>query len=378
MIRIIDRYVGRQVIIGTLFGVLVLSIVLVLGNIWKTLLDLMVEQDLPLSIAGQFVMYLLPFSFPFTIPWGFLTAVLLAFGRLSADNELVSLRMAGMSLLRICVPVFVLAIALSAACLFVNVKIAPKSESAIKQIMVDRVLADPLALLKAGQVTNDLDGYVMYIGEREGNELSDFQMVMLDAQGPSRYVSAENVMVEWNRDEKAIDLTLFKAFAANRDRGNKVKEEGKEAKKDPIKVQMGIETGMSELMISLEKLYEKSREQNVRAMSNDEIRAALHDGIEDKSIASAHLTEVHRRFSLSLACFTFALIGVPLGVSAQRRETSIGFALSLVIALVYFVFIILADMFKDDPGAYPHLLMWLPNMLFMGLGVWLFHRVSRR
>ena len=206
-----------------------------------------------------------------------------------------------MSLFRICVPVFFLAIALSAACLFVNVRVAPKSEAAIKQIFVDRVLADPLALLKAGQVTNDLDGYVMYIGEREGNELSDFQMVMLDDQGPSRYVSAEHVMVEWNKEEKAIDLTLFKTFAANRDRGNKVKKEGIEAKKDPIKVQMGIETGMSELMISLEKLYEKNGEKNVRSMSNDEIRAALRAGIGDKPIESTHVTELHRRIEF-IAC----------------------------------------------------------------------------
>ncbi|MCB1098751.1 MAG: LptF/LptG family permease [Verrucomicrobiae bacterium] len=372
MIRIIDRYVGKQVIIGTLFGVLVLTIVLVLGNIWKRLLDLMVEQDLPLSVAGQFVMYLLPFSFPFTIPWGFLTAVLLTFGRLSADNELVSLRMAGMSLFRICVPVFVLAIALSAACLFVNVKVAPKSEAAIKQIFLDRLLADPLALLEAGKVTNALDGYVMYIGEREGDQLKDFQMVMLDERsGPARYVSAENVILDWNKEEKAIDLTLYKSFVAERNQDN-------ELRKDPNKVQMGVQTGMSETIIPLESLYEKSTERNVRTMSNDEIRAALNDGIEDKSIESAHRTELHRRISFSLACFTFALIGVPLGVSAQRRETSIGFALSLVIALVYFVFIILADMFKDDPGAYPHLLMWLPNILFIALGVWLFRRVSRR
>ena len=372
MIRIIDRYVGKQVIIGTLFGVLVLTIVLVLGNIWKRLLDLMVEQDLPLSVAGQFVMYLLPFSIPFTIPWGFLTAVLLTFGRLSADNELVSLRMAGMSLFRICVPVFVLAIALSATCFFVNVRVAPKSEAAIKQIFIDRVLADPLALLEAGKVTNELDGYVMYIGEREGNELKDFQMVMLDERsGPSRFVSAENVILGWNKEEKAIDLNLFKSFVANRHQDDALR-------KDPNKIQMGIETGVSELVISLTGLYEKTEERNVRTMANDEIRAALEGGLENEETESAHRTELHRRFSFSLACFTFALIGVPLGVSAQRRETSIGFALSLVIALVYFIFIILADMFKDDPGAYPHLLMWLPNVLFISLGMWLFYRVARR
>jgi lipopolysaccharide export system permease protein len=79
-----------------------------------------------------------------------------------------------------------------------------------------------------------------------------------------------------------------------------------------------------------------------------------------------------------LAALSFALIAVPLGITAHRKETSVGFALSLVIAFGYFFFIIIADTLRENPNAMPVLLIWLPNIIFTGLGVWLFARLARR
>jgi lipopolysaccharide export system permease protein len=92
----------------------------------------------------------------------------------------------------------------------------------------------------------------------------------------------------------------------------------------------------------------------------------------------AYEVEVSKRFSLSLAALSFALIAVPLGITAHRKETSVGFALSLAIAFGYFFFIIIADTFRDDAKAMPVLLVWLPNILFTSLGVYLFIRLARR
>ena len=75
--KLIDRYVSRQVFITGLFAVGVLSVVLVLGNVFKQLLELLVNHDAPLDLILTFIAYILPFSLTFTIPWGFLTAVLL-------------------------------------------------------------------------------------------------------------------------------------------------------------------------------------------------------------------------------------------------------------------------------------------------------------
>jgi lipopolysaccharide export system permease protein len=95
----------------------------------------------------------------------------------------------------------------------------------------------------------------------------------------------------------------------------------------------------------------------------------------EKSVAR---TELSKRYSLSLVCITFVLVGIPLGMTAQRRETSVGFAVSLIVGIVYYAFVIFADNLSENPASQSHILMWIPNVLFMGIGGWLFFRMSRR
>jgi lipopolysaccharide export LptBFGC system permease protein LptF len=93
---------------------------------------------------------------------------------------------------------------------------------------------------------------------------------------------------------------------------------------------------------------------------------------------SASRTEINKRFSFPFACVAFAIIGVPLGVTAHRRETSIGFAMGLIVATTYFLFVIVGDTLRGNPNAHPELLVWFPNVLFILLGVLLFRRLARQ
>jgi lipopolysaccharide export system permease protein len=90
------------------------------------------------------------------------------------------------------------------------------------------------------------------------------------------------------------------------------------------------------------------------------------------------LVELNKRFSTSLSCIAFALIAIPLGITTHRKETSVGFALSLVVAFSYFFFILMADTFRGKAEAYPQLLIWVPNLVFFTLGAWLFARLAKR
>ena len=69
---------------------------------------------------------------------------------------------------------------------------------------------------------------------------------------------------------------------------------------------------------------------------------------------------------------------MPLGVTAHRRETSIGFAMGLIIAVSYFLFIIIGDTLRGNPNVHPELLVWAPNVLFIVLGAFLFRRLPRQ
>jgi lipopolysaccharide export system permease protein len=153
-----------------------------------------------------------------------------------------------------------------------------------------------------------------------------------------------------------------------------------------MKIRQGITMQESTLPISLEALHDKKRGRGIGSMTSGELLERLDAEereahmTEKERIAqrSATRTEMSKRFSFSLASFAFALIGVPLAITAHRKETSVGFLLSLAIAVTYFFFIIIANGVRENPAWHPELLMWVPNILCLGFGGWLFARMSRR
>src|SRR5207249_7417269 len=167
---------------------------------------------------------------------------------------------------------------------------------------------------------------------------------------------------------KRILMHLYSARYSQRD------------EKDPLdlrKIRDGINMEEGTLPISLEELYEKEKKRPSRsALSIQELLDQLKS--ESSRERSASRTEINKRFSFPFSCLAFALIGVPLGVTAHRRETSIGFAMGLIVAVTYFLFVIIGDTLRGNPHAHPELLVWSPNVLFLVLGAFLFRRLSKQ
>src|SRR5437867_5823544 len=130
--KLIDRFISRELLVNVAFAIAVLSLVLVVGNIFRKLLPLLVNHDVPMEYLITFIAYVLPFSLIFTIPWGLLTAILLVFGRLSADNELIALRSNGVSITRICIPLGGIAVVCTAICAWLNVQAAPAAQEKLR------------------------------------------------------------------------------------------------------------------------------------------------------------------------------------------------------------------------------------------------------
>lgn len=364
--RISDRYIGAQVLMGTLYAVLVLGLVLVLGNLFKQIQPLLVDQKAPLELVFRFVVSVLPLSLMYTIPWGFLSAVLLVFGRLSAHQEITSFRVAGLSLVRLAAPVFVIGALLSLGSLWLNLNVVPHSKASSKRLIYEQAVRDPDSLLKPGIVQGDLKGsgtdlQKILIEGKSGDWVEGFHFYMLPrdavAGASPTYVHAARAALALDAENSQLRVKLENAYFETHNSKGELET---------------VFAGNAEpLVIDLKN--PRDRKMRANAMSQEEILAeiAVNPELSEEKKVSMRM-EITKRYSFSMACLAFAFVAVPLGLQSRRRDTSGGLVISLLIGTGYFLVTMLADEFKTDAGA--TMMLWAPNVACVLLGIFLFRR----
>ncbi len=361
--RISDRYIGKQVLTGTLYAVMVLGIVLVLGKLFKEIQPLLVDQKAPLRLVGMLVLNMLPLSLMYTIPWGFLSAVLVVFGRLSVGQEITGFRVAGVSLGRLSAPVFVIGAGLSLFSLWMNVEVVPHSRASFVQLVYDQAQRDPESLLKPGVVQGSLsdnggDALKLLVEGKSNGWVDGFHCYVLPDREKSleqTYIYAAHAALSVDQAKSQLKIRLRDAYFEKSD--------------DKGKMSTVFAQEAEPLVIDLKK----PRRPRANAMTNAQIQHQLDT---DKGMTREQrvrmYVELMTRYSLSMACFSFAFVAVPLGLQSRRRDTSWGMVYSLLIGTGYFLCVMLADHFRTDRGALA--MLWAPNVACILLGFILFRR----
>ncbi|MFC7337216.1 LptF/LptG family permease [Haloferula chungangensis] len=379
-----DRYIGRQILSGTLFAIVLLSLLLVLGNIFQKIRSLLVELQAPISILIEFAINVLPVSLIFTVPWAFLSAVLLVFGRLSSDNELNAFRVAGMSLVRIAAPVFFLGLLFSILCVWLNVSVAPRAKGKVNNIPVHvarSMIKEPQKLLMAGVNQTYLKDVKVDTDFTEGEGFKNFHVFLNQSPGMGgAYIHADRAEAVVYEEKQQIHLRLTNAYIE----GQRGKKDGAaEAQSDEEDEFIMLSDDLEWMVIDYsDDGLEKPK---LGEMSNGEIKEFVNSWPEPAADArpakveamrrarARALAEPARRYASSFACLAFAFIGVPLGIKARRRDTSTGLVLSLVIGACYFV----GGNMISDSGLAPWM-AWIPNIACVLLGIILFRRARFR
>ncbi|MFM8470783.1 MAG: LptF/LptG family permease [Limisphaerales bacterium] len=378
--KTLHLYVARQVV-GTLaMTVAVFTGLFLIVNVLKDILPLLVSPQVPLASVFSVMAMLLPYGLVFALPIGLLTATLLVFGRLSADQELTAVRAGGVSLLTVVAPVLWLGVVASGLAAFANLELAPRCRVAAKELLYDLGVARPTALLVEGRYITEFPGWTIYIGRRRGeNEFADVLLTETRKEQLVRRIRARRASVAVEAATRQAVFRLFDAEVFTRSGGLAPGQPASEGTPTTAELDWGMAffDEAPPVRLDLASAHPLEAKPKYSEMTAAQLRVERHDLQRQGVDPTPVLVNLHRQVSCSFACFSFTLVGIPLGIRGHRRETSFGIAAALLLTAVYYSFIILGQALETRSHLLPHLLVWVPNFLFQGIGAWLLWRANR-
>ncbi len=378
--KTLHGYLTRQVLATLVMTVLVFAFILLLGNVLKEIMALLVNRQATLGLVVKAMALLVPFVLVFALPMGLLTATLLVFGRFSADQELTAARSNGISLISLSMPVILLSVVLSGLCAAFNMQWGPWCRVAYKELFADFSQNQPLAILTPGQFVSNFPGYLIYVSKIEGNHMEDVLLAQLDQGVIVRRVRALGGTFQTLSNNQVVQVTLTNAWGHEYD---KKKEEWTSAFSEELPIEIDFRDKTNRTMrvsysnMTFSQLLAEKRalEQTilhprvVGKASAEDLRREMAAVKEMKDDLLMPITvQIHRQISFSFACIAFTLVGIPLGIRAHRRETSIGMVMALFLVFFYYSFTIIAQALDTSPEYAPHLIVWLPNFVFQAAG----------
>ncbi len=350
------------------------TFVMSIGVVIKAI-DLL-AKGISLDIILQVFIYNMPYVMMFSIPMSTLTTALLLVGRLSMDGEITAMKASGLSIWQITSPIIVFSIILSFICVYLNSDLAPKSHFARRTTLTHVKSADPIHLLEEGHFIRDFPGLSIYIGGKDENNVKDIVMYEFGPHGVKQCIRAETGRLKMEEEQNALVVDLYEVRIDQPDENNPL---------DPSKTQSIKAQHIVKKLNFSELFNEKKIKKKVADMTLMELIHVIHDikkhfpYLSEKERVRERLVmvvEANGRIVLSLSCFAFTLLGIPLGMKSRRRESSIGIGISLLLVIIFYFFIIIAEALVDYPAFRPDLISWIPVLCYELIGFVMIRRLN--
>ena len=376
---LIHRYVLGCVSVAALGAVLVFAFVLLVGEVMRDMLSLLTDGLLTFTAFAKLIALVFPYVFIYSLPVGLVAGILLAFGRMSSDQEIVALRAAGVSVWRLSRSVIVFGGICSVVALAINLDFGPRARSSYRVALADTIRTSPVGFIQEKAFVRDFPGYVMYVGSKVGERLEDVWLWKLDdRERVFGRIRAEFGLIHYNEESGMLGLDLHRGSYESMSPddpenyltgyGNLVFEEF------PIEFRLD---GLLSKTTPYRKLYWLPLQE---FLSEWRLREAQLASGDRSSEALARVIEArmafHEKLANGISAFSLSLMAIPLGVVTGRKETSANLFLAMGLTLVYYLSMTAVGWLARFPAVHPHLLYWLPNGVLMVMGTWLLTRVD--
>ncbi|HWI41275.1 MAG TPA: LPS export ABC transporter permease LptF [Verrucomicrobiae bacterium] len=359
MKKTLFRYVFNEISQPFLLGLLVFTATLLMGKLLK-LAELVMASGVPLLDVGRMILYLLPTFWAVAVPMASLLAVLLAIGRLSSDGETTAVKACGLSLYSFFPPALLFALLTGCLTAVITLWGLPWGHTQYRAFVKEMVESRTSLSPREGVFNDQFPGIVLYV-DRYDEATALMQGVLIhDERDPAQPMTifADHGTLRRDSEKKTIRLLLADGSAHS------------EGKQGEYRI-LGF--GEYDLTISLERAGEK-RGLELQSMTPGELvaGAAAATGEQRNQL----VVEYQRRFALPVACMVFAVCGLPLGLQNRRSGKSGGFSSAVVILLAYYMVFTAASNAGGEGVVSPVLAPWIPNVLFLALGVYLTRKAA--
>lgn len=367
MNRLIDRYILKEIAIPFGLILFVLTFVLLMGKILQ-MMDLMINKGVLFTDIAKLTLFLIPSFLMFTIPISLLIAILIGVGRLSGDNEITILKMSGVSLFQLSIPVAFAALTAFALTAATTLYLVPYGNVASKNLLFD------MAKQKAS------------IGIRERVFIDDFRGILLYAERiPAHGDYMEGVLISDKRISREPSTIIARRARLISDPATLVitlrLEDGSTHTVDAdLKNYRKMDFRFYDIRLDLAASLSDEKKGDAKSstdMTITELTSKMKSqGIKNEDFRELAI-ELNKKLTIPLSCIVFALLGLPLGIRAHRSVRSRGFTIGFALVLVYYLLRLSGEALVETGRLSPVIGTWAPNGIFAVAGILLFYFAAR-
>jgi len=370
-----------------------------------------------------------------------LIAALMAFGRFSEDNEINAMRSSGISFLTIIRPAIIFGLIVAGVLTYFNNFIMPEMNFRARMLSGDIYRKRPDMNVEPGHFVDDLPEYSMIIRSRKNDTMEDVRIFSKGNSQSQTSIYANTGMLSTIDD--AIILTLFNGeiheldlrdfgnyrriefvkhvitipaddlFLNRRDTTSRsdremtipmiiAKRKNIAHRREVVKNRIGrtflrvtgdslvppdFETAKAYLetygktIRSDTTLTDKERQRKERRLRTTERQIQNEYNLLNsyRKSGNKYLVEIHKKFSLPVACILFVMTGASLGVVFRKGGFVIATSLSFGFFLIYYIFLIAGEDMADRDLVSPGIGIWTPNIILFAIASYLLlHTVRER
>ncbi len=342
------RYVLGEMIPPFFLGVIVFVFILLMFQLLK-LTEFVLIHGVKLSVMLEMMGYMATSFLPILFPMSLLFTVLMTYGRLSADSEIVAFKAAGYNMWHISSPAILLSILVGVLSLQMALYVAPWGNRQFEVLFAKIGSTKPTAAIREGIFSEGFFNMVVYANKVDSKRNILSQVFIYDERNGSTVIAKQgSLLLDSSKPGQNAALRLSDGSIHRSSEGRHTK----------------IDFANYDVYLS-DPANESFRDKSPPSLTFDELKQKLRDTTLKPEQTRTFKAEFHRRFSISTACFIFALIGVGLGTSTNRRNArGGGMVICLALIVGYWILYIVGDSLAKNGTLTPWVGMWMANFIF--------------